>query len=46
MALLYELWELVGWSKNHLPPLVKANVYDTARPGCSKRTYDTPRTAK
>lgn len=45
LALLNELWELVGWRKNHLLPMVKANGYGTARSGRSKRTYDAPRTA-
>lgn len=45
LALLNELWELVGWRKNHLLPIVNANGYGTARSGRSKRTYDAPRTA-
>lgn len=45
LAILNELWELVGWRKNHLLPMVKANGYGTARSGRSKRTYDAPRTA-
>ena len=45
LAILNELWQLVGWRKNHLLPMVKANGYGTARSGRSKRTYDAPRTA-
>jgi hypothetical protein len=44
LALLDQLWELVGLQKNYLLPTKKATGWTTTKAGRSRRTYDWPRT--
>ena len=44
LALLNDLWALVGARKNHLLPCVKATGWATTSPGRKKRIYDKPAT--